>query len=956
MSADPAPPAGLTPATAFARTAPAVPLRRHQREALEALADATSAGRRRGWVVLPPGAGKTLVGLEYARRMGRPTVVLGPNTAIQAQWVKEWRRFTPATAEVGTDRALSRPVTVLTYQSLATFEPDDEVDEEGALAPGVAPGEPQSLVDRLHPNGRALVEALRAQPELTVVLDECHHLLEVWGRLLAELLAELPQARVLGLTATPPDTLTPDQAGLVRELFGAPVYAASVPAAVREGSLAPFGELVWLTTPTPAEADWLAGENERFVELVTDLTDPSFGSVPFLRWLDERFVRRVTGEGTVLPWYRVEKEASDAARAALRMHHAGLLALPEGARMREEHRTRPTAEDWVRLIDDWVRRCLTRSDAEGDLEACTRIREALPSIGYRLTRAGIRTGRSPVDRVLARSAAKTDAVAQIVRAESANLGDRFRMLVLCDHERATATLPAGLHGVLATDAGSARLVLDGLVGSEDTAELHPVLVTGRSVAAEAATARALHAHVAEHAPSIELDPVPDDAVGLVEVTGRWQSRQWVRLVTAFFEAGGCRVLVGTRALLGEGWDARGVSGVIDLTTATTPTAVVQTRGRALRTDPSWPDKVALTWTVVCVTEAHPKGTADWGRFVRKHHGYYAVDDHGEVVGGVAHVDVALSPYAPPPVAEFAAVNAAMLVRAEDRRRVTDLWRVGEPYDDRFVHTLRVRSARQPAATRRASSLVSGESSAVVPAVLPAEQGIALAKGTPPRGPGRAPVSAALSLVASLAMLRLRLIWVAAAFVLAMVGSLVALIVRAWRAGGLVAAAARPVDSLRIAYAVADGLCAAELTARGAESVRWDVEPDGSYQFSLDGVTAAESARFATALDEALGPIATPRYVIPRYLIDAPTGDATRLVAGVRLLRGTMRPTAVVWHGVPDELGANAGRAKAYAKAWQRWVSGGDPVYTGSPEGEGILRSQSGADPFAVTTAMRTSWR
>ena len=42
---------------------------------------------------------------------------------------------------------------------------------------------------------------------MTLVLDECHHLLEVWGRLLRDVLAELPDAFVLGLTATPPDTL-----------------------------------------------------------------------------------------------------------------------------------------------------------------------------------------------------------------------------------------------------------------------------------------------------------------------------------------------------------------------------------------------------------------------------------------------------------------------------------------------------------------------------------------------------------------------------------------------------------------------------------------------------------------------------------------------------------------------------------------------------------------------------
>jgi hypothetical protein len=32
------------------------------------------------------------------------------------------------------------------------------------------------------------------------------------------------------------------------------------------------------------------------------------------------------------------------------------------------------------------------------------------------------------------------------------------------------------------------------------------------------------------------------------------------------------------------------------------------------------------------------------------------------------------------------------------------------------------------------------------------------------------------------------------------------------------------------------------------------------------------------------------------------------------------------------------------------------LYTGSPEGTGILVAQRGGDPFAVTTQIRTLWR
>ena len=128
------------------------------------------------------------------------------------------------------------------------------------------------------------------------------------------------------------------------------------------------------------------------------------------------------------------------------MVHAGLLPLPDGVPGSPSGTgTTPTADDWVLLLEGWVRYLRTTGR---DDEVVERIREVLPSVGYQLTKRGIRRGRSPVDRVLARSEAKTVALTEIVEAEHRNLGHRLRMLVLCDHERATATLPADLDGVL----------------------------------------------------------------------------------------------------------------------------------------------------------------------------------------------------------------------------------------------------------------------------------------------------------------------------------------------------------------------------------------------------------------------------------------------------------------------------------------------------------------------------
>src|SRR5215475_7457724 len=84
-----------------------VPLWPHQARALAAFDDGQLPGSRSAYLVVPPGGGKTLIGLEAARRAGRTTLVLCPNTAIQAQWIAQWAAaFSPpddARATAGRD-------------------------------------------------------------------------------------------------------------------------------------------------------------------------------------------------------------------------------------------------------------------------------------------------------------------------------------------------------------------------------------------------------------------------------------------------------------------------------------------------------------------------------------------------------------------------------------------------------------------------------------------------------------------------------------------------------------------------------------------------------------------------------------------------------------------------------------------------------------------------------------
>lgn len=910
----------------FAELAYPNPLRRHQREALDALAHAREQGRRRAWVVLPPGAGKTLVGLETIRREARRAVVLCPNTAIQGQWARGWRELADEgganPVDVATDRDLVAPVTVLTYQSLAVFD-----EEDGDSEPAT------SELERLHPNGRALVRRLQEAGPITLVLDECHHLLEVWGRLLAELLELLPEATVLGLTATPAVTLTPDQAKLVGEMFGEVVYTASIPAVVREGHLAPFADFIWLTAPSAVESEWLLDQNERFAELTTQLLDPGFGSVPFLTWVDRRFAGDVR-------FTRIAAKQPLLADAALRLHHAGLLRLEDDVAAGEQHQRPPSADDWALLIDDWYDACLAHSVDDRDQDVRDALRRSLPAVGYQLTKSGMRKGRSSVDRVLARSESKARAMVEIIAAEHRNLGDRLAMLVICDHEAASATVGVDLLGVLTERAGSARLALARLLADPATAVLSPVMVTGRTVAAAPDVLVRLRART-----DVDLvvgEPDDDGISELIGTSAAWTSREWVRAVTDFFTTGDAKVLIGTRALLGEGWDAPTASGLIDLSMASTPGTVVQTRGRTLRLDPGDAAKVAVNWTVCCVADDHPKGDNDWQRTVAKHRGYFGVDGSGDVVDGVAHIHPTFSPYAPPRSHTFDTTNAEMLVRAERRAEIAASWQVGRPYEDEVRLSVWVQAARP-----RTPALAAQR-----PAPAPPEM-VLTADGVRRRGRARRPLAMWALLALSALMFMLAegpgpawpwLVGAAAAL-----GGALALHVRRNRA---VLHELRPEpDAVQLAYALADGLHRAGLTGAGAEAVEWHVAADGRLRILLDtgGRDERDSAVFAEALSELLAPIGQPRYLVPRYVV----GD-TRVLDVIRPL-GAYRPSGVVWHPVPSVLGTKAELAQAFAAGWQTWVGGGPAIYTGNPEGAGALAASRGTNPLDATAVLRLSW-
>ncbi|HEX5504155.1 MAG TPA: helicase-associated domain-containing protein [Thermomicrobiales bacterium] len=151
---------------------PGTALRDYQREALAAFVAGGS-----GLVLLPCGAGKTLVGVGATVALGCRTLVLCPHTTSARQWLDTYAAHTdlpPADlGEYGPRRRAVRPVTVTTYQMLAAR--------------------------RGRGGERAHLDLFGAHDWGLIVYDEAHLLPADVFRLTAA----LQSRRRLGLTATP---------------------------------------------------------------------------------------------------------------------------------------------------------------------------------------------------------------------------------------------------------------------------------------------------------------------------------------------------------------------------------------------------------------------------------------------------------------------------------------------------------------------------------------------------------------------------------------------------------------------------------------------------------------------------------------------------------------------------------------------------------------------------------
>lgn len=610
-------------------------------------------------IAAAPGSGKTVLGLELIRRLDAPCIIFSPTTAIRQQWGQRLQELfldDPQDMEdlFSCDLHRLRLVNSVTYQALfSAMERICVSDEEDPDC---------SDID--------LLATMKAHDIRTICLDEAHHLKNEWQKALEKFVSALgPEVRIIALTATPPYDADSLHWSRYLQLCGPVDEEIFATELVAQNHLCPHQDYVYFNYPTMQEAASFRIHRQQAALAVEALKHlPIFPSV----------------HQTIL-----QKENREALFSSPKEYIALLTLLRHyGLETDEKLIRKLTAKKGLPAFHLKYAEIAIQFLLDGTL-----LEEAQKQqIILILKQRGVYEKRTVtlqlnerLRRSLISSAGKLQSIASIAQAEADALGPRLRMLVLTDYIKKESLSKA------ATDL-----------------EFHSV-----SIVSIFETLRRKLPHMPIGVLSGGLIILPDTIdlsdtphkkapilnTGYSAITFSGSIHQSVALVGKLFEQGKLRILVGTKSLLGEGWDAPCVNALVLASFVGSFVLSNQMRGRALRVDKNDPGKTANIWHLVTVEPEYlmQDNLIDWiTAYVQQDHEVLQSFDFevlkrrfdafmgpnyttGVIESGIQRITAIQPPYHQAGIQQ---INEEMLRLAADRDALRRQWKTqvaGDPF-------------------------------------------------------------------------------------------------------------------------------------------------------------------------------------------------------------------------------------------------------------------------------------
>lgn len=859
-------------------------------------------------IVAAPGAGKTTLGLEVFKRLGQPALILSPTRVIRDQWLQRLRDFCDFEAQSIPSWASNqlhepRVLTSVTYQALHAKLSDELLameDEAEALSydSGMNDGE-------LH----AFIARLRDHQIKVLILDEAHHLKAQWWRALDKICKDIPDLTLVSLTATPPYDAQSQEWQRYEALCGPIDEEISIPELVKAGTLCPHQDYIWAVDASQSEREKVRDFDQQVRKLCeTLLAETEFEAIvcahPWLQTAPNEAVQSA-----------ILKEP-EIALSLLSFLQMKAIELPPALMLildLEVQDIPALDRRWWQVLLHAV--LFSRSFQHKDLHAVSveqlskqlRASELLYKRELSIERSR-RLGRS-----LSLSSAKIIACASLHRLEHKYRGEALRQVILTDYIR-DEQLNTGL------DTGELNLgawpIFRQLVATSPQREALGML-TGRISLIHTSRLQELKALL--DGARIDVSPMSERAQ-YFRVKGPLD--QLTAAFTALLMAGRINTLVGTRSLLGEGWDAPAVNSLVLASSVGSFMLTNQMRGRAIRIDKTAADKASSIWHLVAIDEK--SDYAGWSdvvdlqarfeTFVGLSEQSLSIESGFERMAAQALKPPILLPNSSP----VAKNNRQMLRRYRQMHTLGKRWQQALALDEaaRIMPSLRTPQVPQIRQYHLKNTLK----------YLLIQLGAGL-------------MSALLFVLYSQAHSFRHLLLV---FCLAFAGALIYALPKTIKALRILWKHLPPEGSLKqIGMALTQALCQAGMinTSFRRLSVSVSEGVDGSYFVALSGGSFYESSLFADALAEVLGPIESPRYLVVR--------------AGK--VFGMQRDD---YHAVPMRFAVRKELAQVFYQSWCQYVGPTELIYTRSQTGRERLlkaRMQAFSSNFKNHTKRQDRW-
>lgn len=565
-------------------------------------------------IVAAPGSGKTTLGIELIRRLNAPALILSPSINIRNQWIERVREaYLPAgtdtTGILSSSIRESALITAITYQALhscmtgkskaaAAEFPENESPAANSPEKTAAflyetekvPSADEETEDY---SGFDFFAAVKNAGIRTICLDEAHHLRSEWWKALEELVDKIPGLTIISLTATPPYDSTENEWNRYISLCGPIDEEIIVPELVKENSLCPHQDYIYFNVPTEEERQAVS----------TFRSDAA--AVGEQIYMDSQFTALISSHvGIKNPGLHAEELLTDPeyfSSILVFLHSKGIPVSKELLAMMGNSKTLPQIS--LRWLEILLQGFLYEDTASYSSDEAYREQmiELLKSHGLIQRNKVSLTVNDSVNKLLINSKGKINSIVSIVKQESQSLGSDLRLLILTDYIKKEYLTALGNEEKSVNELGVVPIfenIRRSFSKDQKNPDLRLAALSGSVVLIPASAKNTLEELLSQSGTKGTMKECGADGYYQVTVSGTGETASG--LVTELFNRGEIQVLIGTKSLLGEGWDSPCINSLILASFVGSFMLSNQMRGRAIRTMKGNPGKISNIWHLICM--------------------------------------------------------------------------------------------------------------------------------------------------------------------------------------------------------------------------------------------------------------------------------------------------------------------------------------------------------------------